>query len=97
MIHLSLSVPAEMPLPSQVLADDRPMYEAMRAASKYFGGRNPEDLDKVARLDTCVTVVDAKAFSGDVATCDSLLERYKDKVRGILSGQELLLVHNVLG
>ena len=50
---------------------------------------------QIARLDTCVTVVDAKAFSGDVATCDSLLERYKDKVRGILSGQKLPLVYKM--
>lgn len=38
-------------------------------------------LQQVARLDTCVTVVDAHAFDGDLVTPADLVERFGDKSR----------------
>ena len=39
-------------------------------------------LQQVARLDTCVTVVDAHAFDGDLVTPADLVERFGDKSQG---------------
>ena len=69
-----------MPEESELEESDKAMYAAITSAAEALGGKNPESLDEIAKLDTCVTVVDCKAFSGDVATCDSLLERYREQV-----------------
>ena len=70
-----------MPAQSELDESTKPMYEAINEVAKVLGGQSPETLDEIAKLDTCVTLVDCKAFSGDVSTCDSLLERYRDQVK----------------
>ena len=41
-------------------------------------GRKPESLNDIARLDTCVTMVDCKAFSGDLTSAQNLVDRFQD-------------------
>ena len=72
----------EIDTDAEVNEDNRAIYDAIMSASAVLG-KIPDSLDSISKLDTCVTVVDCKAFSGDVATCDSLLERYIDQVREI--------------
>ena len=49
-------------------------YVQLKKAAEIIG-RDPESLDELAKLDTCVTVVDALAFSGNLTTPEYLLER----------------------
>jgi len=41
-------------------------------------GHKPESLNDIARLDTCVTMVDCKAFSGDLTSAQNLVDRFQD-------------------
>ncbi len=61
--------------------EPNPVYEALKEAKEKLGGGRwtPSTLNEIARLDTCVTVVDCKAFSGDLADCQSLVEKYQDR------------------
>ena len=59
-------------------------------------------LQEVARLDTCVTVVDAGAFNGDLASAADLVERFGTRDAGGEAGEEdgernvsTLLVHQI--
>jgi G3E family GTPase len=54
--------------------------KAVAGVVKALGGATA--LQQVARLDTCVTVVDAHAFDGDLVTPADLVERFGDKARG---------------
>ncbi len=66
--------------------DEEPMREETKEAlgmAAELLGRSPETLSDVARLDTCVTVIDCKAFAGDLTSCESLLERYRDRGNGV--------------
>ena len=54
--------------------------KAVAGVVKALGGATT--LQQVARLDTCVTVVDAHAFDGDLVTPADLVERFGDKARG---------------
>jgi len=51
--------------------------KAVAGVVKALGGATA--LQQVARLDTCVTVVDAHAFDGDLVTPADLVERFGDK------------------
>ena len=54
--------------------------KAVAGVVKALGGATA--LQQVARLDTCVTVVDAHAFDGDLVTPADLVERFGDKSHG---------------
>ena len=41
-------------------------------------GHKPDTLNDIARLDTCVTLVDCKAFSGDLTSAQNLVDRFQD-------------------
>ena len=71
-----------MPNEEDVMEEEKEMYKAIQAAAKVMG-EFPQSLDAIAKLDTCVTVIDCKAFQGDVTTCDSLLERYREQVSNL--------------
>ena len=64
--------------------------------------RGASALQEVARLDTCVTVVDAGAFNGDLASAADLVERFGTRDAGGEAGEEdgernvsTLLVHQI--
>ena len=51
--------------------------DVLKKAEKALG-RKPDTLNDIAKLDTCVTVVDCKAFSGDLTSAENLVDRFEN-------------------
>ena len=52
-----------MPNEEDVMEGEKEMYKAIQAAAKVMG-EFPQSLDAIAKLDTCVTVIDCRRSRG---------------------------------